>query len=146
MKRVIAVVLVGAFLCLGGFTACTWLQGEVKTVETKIQSVNWDAALAYWNNFVKFANEAVPVVNAVLKNNTGTLAKITTGIADANTAVNSLAADVAAYKAGTLDEATVIASAQTVQKSVVAIVNEVAPIVAQSKVSPVAPVNPTVSK
>jgi hypothetical protein len=122
MKKLIAVCLVCLFAAFG----CAALKADFAKVETGIESIDWDQAIVYWQKFVQFANEAIPVLNVLLKNDSNTLAKVTNVVADANTAVTALATTVAAYKAGNLSETEVVNAAQTVQTKVVDAVNQVA--------------------
>jgi len=116
-----------------------WFSAE----EVKVKAIDWSEAVTYWQDFIKFADEAAPVVCGMLKNDTGTVGKIMNVVGDADSAVTTLSNTVAAYKAGTLTESDVIAAAQSTEKNVVAAVN----LVATTKANPTsAVVTPPLAK
>lgn len=99
-----------------------WFSAE----EVKVKAIDWTKALAYWKDFVKYADEAAPLINAEFKNNPETVGKVLSVITDADTAVTTLSNTVTSYKAGTLTEQDVIAAAGATEKAVVKAVNTVA--------------------
>jgi len=129
----IAVIALGSTM-----VGCAWLKTEEAKVVTAVESINWPEAVTYWQNFEKGLLEALPVVSAIFKNDTRTILNVTTAVTDANTAVNTFAATVAAYQAGTLTEAQAVAAAKTVETNVVAASNAVGAALAPGAAKPVA--------
>jgi hypothetical protein len=129
MKKLIAILAIMAFC----FAGCAWLKTEEAKVVTAVESVNWSEVLTYWQNFEKGLLEALPVVGAVFKNDSQTIAKVTTAVTDANNAVTALATTVTAYQAGTLTQAAAVAAAKTVETNVVAASNAVGSALATAK-------------
>ena len=154
MKRIVAILFVVAlaFTMISGCAAqLAGLEAKLSVIETKVQAIDWSKAVTYWQDFVKFADEAAPVVCGMFKNDTSTVGKIMNVVGDADSAVTTLSNTVAAYKAGTLTEADVIAAAQSTEKNVVAAVNLVAtakanPTQAPTSVPTIAPVPAGASK
>jgi len=114
MKKFFAILVLVPFLCC----SCAAIKTEFASLETKVQAIDWNAALKYWTEFVDGVNKYMPAVKVLLKNNDTTLGKVVNAVNDANTAVSSLKDVVAAYNAGTINEQTVITAAQTVDKAV----------------------------
>lgn len=120
LKSFAAIVLVCLFCCVG----CAAFKADVAKVETKVESIDWNAVAAYWADFVKGLNEALPVVEALFPGTKGVVDQVVTPVLnDANTAVTAFTGTVQAYKAGTLTAAQVQTAAQEVQSSAVAASN-----------------------
>ncbi len=125
MKKLFAVLIVISVCAFG----CTILKADYAKLTTKVESINWSAALTYWQDFVKGLNGAAPVATALLKNDTATVGKIVTAVADANAAVTTLNTAVTAYKAGTLTEANAVSAAQVTETAVVAASKQIGAII-----------------
>jgi hypothetical protein len=103
---------------------CAALKADVAKVETKIESIDWNAVATYWADFVKGLNEALPVIETLFPGTAKTVNQVITPVLnDANTAVTAFTSTVQAYKAGTLTEAQVQTAAAELQSSAVAASN-----------------------
>ena len=142
MKKFIAILAIMG-ICFAG---CAWLKTEEAKVVSTVESVNWSEVLTYWQNFEKGLLEALPVVGAVFKNDSQTIAKVTTAVTDANSSVTALATTLTAYQAGTLTQAEAVSAAKTVETNVVAASNLIGSLISPGAPAATPPATPQGAK
>jgi hypothetical protein len=117
MKR-IATILVAVALCFTFVPACTTIKADFAALETKLESVDWNAVAAYWQKFDAGLQKALPIIETLFPQSKDVIDSVVAPVlADSNTAVTAFVGTVQSYKAGTLDAAQVQKAAQDVETS-----------------------------